>query len=78
MKKTNIKIVRYEYGSFWIDVVELDEYYEGWLTHKRYGISEMMFGVLKEYGDLNYALSLFEANVDDYIDGYIDEYVDES
>ena len=76
LKRTNTKIIRFEYDDFWVDVVEHEDYYEAWLTKKGYGISDMMFGELKEYGDLNHALSLFEANIEEYIEGYIDEYVD--
>ena len=80
MKKTDIKIVRYVVDGysdhFYVDVVELEDQYEAWLGHVQYGYSDFMFGILKKYGDLNYALHLIEANVDDYIASYQEKYYD--
>jgi hypothetical protein len=44
MKKTNIRIVRFEDGPFWVDIVDAGEAWEAWLTHNRYGVSDLMFG----------------------------------
>lgn len=74
MEKTNIKIVRYEYGSFWIDVVEQNGEYEAWLTHKDYGVSDLMFGLNKEIG-MKHFLSVVESIVDKFIKSYCENYI---
>lgn len=76
MERTDTKIIRFKHGDFFVDIVELDDMYEAWLRHKNYGISDMMFGDPKEYGDLNWFLDLVEANLDEYEEGYMEEYAD--
>lgn len=75
MERTDIKIIRFEHGNFWVDIVELEDWYEAWLQHKDYGISDMMFGLGKE-NDLDYFLEIVEVNLDEYEEGYIEEYAD--
>lgn len=43
MKKTNIQIVRFEDGPFWVDIVDAGDTWEAWLTHNHYCVSDYMF-----------------------------------
>ena len=44
---TDIKITRYESGDFWVDIIDKPDVYEAWLSHKKMGVSDMMFGECK-------------------------------
>ncbi len=84
MERTDIKITRYVDGDFWVDVVEATDFdgVEVWLTHKKYGISTMMFG--EPYEQMGYRipydfiLEIIESNLPEYEQSYIDDYVDET
>ena len=47
MRLTTTSVTRYEDGDYLIDIVEDNELFEAWLSHKDYGISTLMFGVPK-------------------------------
>lgn len=70
MKKTDTKITRYEHGNFYVDIVETKEGIEAWLTYMNYGVSERMFGLIREQHDHTYTddelLEIVEANLIDY------------
>lgn len=51
MTKTDIQITRFEDGHYWVDIVDSDECYDSWLTHKNMGIAQHMFGVPKMQSD---------------------------
>lgn len=83
MKKTNQKVTRYETKRYYVDIIEKKDSYEAWLTGKKYGISELMFGSAKVQHHIDgeeyrvtepYFLELVEANLEDYIIGYKCEY----
>lgn len=78
MNKTNIKITRYEYKNFWIDIVDKEDTYEAWIQHKLYGIADEMFGVLKEQTKTEEEMiELINANLFNYIHDYVEEYCEE-
>jgi len=82
MKRTNIKITRFEIGEFYVDIVETKGEIEAWLCGKKYGTSNFMFGMQKsstyfhdfyeiyngEY--FNAFCKLVENNLDEYIEMY--------
>lgn len=47
MKRTNIKITRFEIGEFYVDIVETNDGIESWLCGKKYATSKFMFGMKK-------------------------------
>lgn len=70
MKKTDTKITRYEHGNFYVDIVETEYGIEAWLTYMNYGVSDMMFGLIREQHDHTYTdeemLAIVDANLIDY------------
>lgn len=67
MKKVNsVNITRYASGKFYVDIVETATMWEAWLGHKRYGVSELMFGIQKKDADRD----LFELIVSDNLPAY--------
>lgn len=85
MKKTNIQIVRFEDGPFWVDVIDSGDMWEAWLTHNRYGVSDYMFGWPKvqhpyylngeaEVWDFDRFCTLVEDNLEDYKETYCEEH----
>ena len=70
MKKTDTKITRYEHGNFYVDIVETENGIEAWLTYMIYGVSDMMFGLIREQKDHTYTeeelLAIVDANLIDY------------
>lgn len=77
MKKTDTKITRYEHGNFYVDIVETENGIEAWLTYMNYGVSDMMFGLIREQHDHAYTddelLEIVEANLIDYEIMYMKE-----
>lgn len=75
MLKTDIRITRYVYGDYNIDIIENPEHYEAWLSHKHYGISELMFGLTKKDVNEELFLEIVENNLGESIYEYA-EYMD--
>lgn len=77
MKKTDTKITRYEHGNFYVDIVETENGIEAWLTYMDYGVSGMMFGLIREQKDHTYTdeemLAIVDANLIDYEIMYMKE-----
>ena len=84
MRLTTTSVTRYEDGDYLIDIVEDNELFEAWLSHKDYGISTLMFGVPKrqEGNKIEMPFEAFrilvETNLDDYKATYEDEIVEET
>ena len=78
MKKANAKITRYQQGKFYIDIVDNGKGFEAWITGKKYGVSDLMFGMPKKQAteDITeeHFLELVEASFSEYAAGYIEEY----
>lgn len=79
MKKTNQKITRYEHGDYYIDIVENEDSFEAWITGKKYGTSELMYGSLKKqprciYGDTTRPIFLEMVENSLHFDNYIEDY----
>lgn len=71
MEKTSTKITRYTDGDFIIDIItdkdiKGDIMYEAWLSHKLYGIAELMFGYRKKDVPYDRFIEMVEANLHDY------------
>ena len=80
MEKTNVKITRYKYGDFFVDIVDDGEVFEAFLLHKDYGVSSMMFGVQKKDiidGSEERFVNLVEGQIVPYLADYMDEYMGE-
>ena len=78
MVKTNIKTTRYiDYNhgkGLWVDVVDLGNEFEAWLTPIEYGVSRLMFGSPKEQSngehiDYDKFMELVNDNLEDYAEG---------
>ena len=75
MRKTNIKITRYEERGYFVDIQEYDDGFEAWITKVGFGASMFMYGCDKDQGD-GFILthdgfkSNVEANLDEYIEAY--------
>ena len=77
MEKTNIKITRFADGDWFVDVVENEETYEAWLQHKDYGISSLMFGMMKKDKTFEEFCETAKMNLDNQKDFYQEEYMDD-
>lgn len=78
MKKSEIKVTRYEQDGFYIDIVKLTENYgtneyEAWLQHKDYGISKLMFGCMS--GSIEQFLNIVDDNLNEQIEFYYHEVI---
>ena len=67
MKKTTIKMTRYEHGEYYIDIIETAENYEAWIVGKNIGLESLMFGMPKEQQTCKEFLEIVEANLEDEI-----------
>lgn len=74
MKQTDVKLTRYEAGDYWIDIVELPNEFESWITHKNYGVSDLMFGCPKQQQTLDSFIDLVRCNLADYIALYKEDH----
>ena len=78
MIKTDVRVTRYEHNEFWIDVVELENVWEVWLSKKDNGASILMFGLPPRPNDktrLSYGESvcpIIEANLETCEKEYIE------
>ena len=78
MKKTDVKITRFETECFWIDIVETETDFEAWLQSKEIGISKLMYGIPKHQTigndildvDFDFFCAMIEADKEDYIYEY--------
>lgn len=77
MEKTDIKITRFKDGDWFIDIVETDELYESWLQHKDYGVSSLMFGLMKKDVSFACACEAVKANIDNHKAIYKEAHMDE-
>lgn len=64
MKKTNIKITRYDHGQHFVDIIQDGGICEAWIVKKDCGVSRMMFGAEAQPDDF---LKIVEANLDEYV-----------
>lgn len=73
LEKSDVKITRYGYGNYYVDIVKEftgngEGYYEAWLGKWDFGISEFMFGfkaTRKEFmsfvdADIDHCIEIFE------------------
>lgn len=81
MKRTAIRMARYEDGNFWVDVIETKDPVgvEAWLTHKNYDVSEFMFSLYAdqpngEHYSYDGLISIIEANLPKYEASYLKEW----
>lgn len=77
MDKTNIKITRFMDGDWNIDIVDLDDIYEAWIQHKQYGVSSLMFGLMKKDVSFSDAFEIIKANIKEHKEFYRENYMDE-
>lgn len=80
MQRTDTKITRYRRGHFFIDIVEMPNEFEAWLTHDCYGVSTLMFGTYKtklgtDTETEKEFLELVESNLPEYIDDFRKTYI---
>ncbi len=78
MTKTDVQIDRFEVDNYWIDIVDLGQEFEAWITCKESSISRFMFGMPKEQSNgekTNYKdfYRIVETNMPDYVDDYCEE-----
>lgn len=81
MKKTDIKITRFEDGDFWVDIVENVNDFEAWLTRKDCGVADLMFGAPKQQidrvWDFDRFCELVEGNLEEYEANYNTDHCEE-
>lgn len=78
LQPTNISIMRYKYGDFFVDTVEYaDGRQEAFLSHKDYAISMGMFAVICG-GAHEEFLEVVEAALPSHILSYIADVFDDS
>lgn len=83
MVETDIKITRFDDGEFWVDIIDMGDYWDSQITMKNYGVTSSMFGWLKHQPvdnsdwDFDDFLELVIANKDDYESIYEKQYVEE-
>lgn len=70
MRKINTTITRYASGEWYIDIVESRDTYEAWLQHRRFGVSELMFGMPKEQQTRDEFMECVSAVLPDYKASY--------
>ena len=77
MKKANAITRTYDYdGTYMVDVVTTDDYYEAWLYNILYGIKTSMFGVPKSQQSYREFLDIVVSNIDEYIALYVEDVED--
>ena len=59
-----------------VEIIEVDDVYEAWISHEDYGAKSLMFGLLKKDVSYENALVIVEGNLKTYIDIYKDEFED--
>ena len=65
-----------EYPGYIIEVIEVAEIYEAWLSHEDYGVKSLMFGLLKKDVSFEKMIEITEGNLGLHIELYNDDYVD--
>ena len=68
---------KYEYGDYYIYIIETEDCYESYLQHKNYGIIMLTFGVDKRQATAEQTLYMTKNEIEDYIKIYKDTYEDE-
>lgn len=78
MKKLETKITRYQYGMYFVDIVETKVEFAAWLHEQGTGLAILMFGALKEQKHMDpprtITLSEFVEDVEAVIEDYIETY----
>ena len=77
MKKSNITVEVYEIGSWVIYIEEDEKNYGAYLRHKNCGVSDFMFGVLKDNETRDTFLDLVMVNLGRYISYYTEDNMDD-
>ena len=83
MEKSNFfkELNLYEDGDFFVEIRVAKRGYEAWINHKDYGISMLMFGIMKNNGTNHTTYSQFvdmvDGNLDDYKERYMKTYGEE-
>lgn len=75
MKKSEITVEVYEVGKWIVYIEENEKTYEGYIRHKECGLSELMFGTMKDSTSKEDFLDLVIVNLTDYVNGYIEDYI---
>ena len=73
MKRTSVKFTRYEDDGFYIDIIRMKDSLEAYISHKDYGISELMFGAVTYTSDSDF-LEMVKRNLESYKDIYKQQY----
>ena len=77
MTKTNITTRTYDYdGTYMVEIVTTEEYYEAWLYNVDYGYKMLMFGCSRAKQSYKKFINDVEYQVRDYIGYYIEEVED--
>ena len=69
-------IKKYSYKDYVVYVKNYDDSYECYLQKESIGIMYFMFGLLKEYHDLETIKQTIKGNIEDYIVDYKEEFED--
>ena len=67
-------IKKYSYKDYVIYVKNYDDSYECYLQKESYGSVYFMFGVLKEYNNLEELKEIIIGNIEDYIELYKEDF----
>ncbi len=70
VKSNQKKVELYEDGNFEVLITETKDQYCAWISHKDYGVAELMFGVRTAATTREKFLELTEKNLDDYKNFY--------
>lgn len=75
MKKSTVKITRYNSGKFYVDIVEAADSFEAWLGHRDIGCANLMFGVSARLETYDSFVGMVEANLPGHKELFKDEYM---
>lgn len=74
MKPTKTRIIRFSDDDFYIDIVEEEKTLEAWMQHKNFGISVLMYGLLKSDVSYNDFVAMVARDCKAYEQQYMEEY----
>ena len=81
MTISDIKVTRFIYGNFYVDVCDHGTGFDAWISNLNYGVAMMMFGMSAQQSDGIMTFERFceivEANLEEYIGFYEEEYCEE-
>ena len=75
MFRIDIKITRYYAGGgFYVDIIDMGDSFEAWLTHEDIGISELMFILPVKQPDHTLTMHEFVEDVENALESYKIDY----